>query len=191
MIRKILQWRPRTVLLLAALLIAIIALVDWKIVFEATLGFLYMFPMVLLGTIWGWWPLALTAAFCTYLSDQLDPFPVDMQGPRDILIYVTLVTAGVLSRAVTKAYRREVESLARAEREMLARRALEEQLEFLIESSPAGVLTMTADGEILFANPAAHRLFGVPAGSLPGKRVDRYVAALGSVPSVAETGKIF
>ena len=63
MIRKILQWHPRTVLLLAALLIAIIALVDWKIVFEATLGFLYMFPMVLLGTIWGWWPLALTAAF--------------------------------------------------------------------------------------------------------------------------------
>src|SRR5580700_3573089 len=129
MIHRILQWRPRTVFLLAALLIAAIAITDWKIVFEATLGFLYMFPLVLLGTIWGWWQLALAAAFCTFLSDRLDPFPVDMQVPRNILIYVTLVTAGLLSRAVTRAYRREVESVARAEHEILARRALEEQLE--------------------------------------------------------------
>lgn len=114
-----------------------------------------------------------------------------MQVPRNILIYVTLVTAGLLSRAVTRAYRREVESVARAEHEILARRALEEQLEFLIESSPAGVLTMTAGGEILLANPAAHRLFGVPEGSLPGRRITRYVGALGSVPSIAETDKIF
>ena len=191
MIRSVLQRRPTTVLLLAALLIAAIAVTDWKIVFEATLGFLYMFPLVLLGTIWGWPRLALAAALCTFLSDRLDPFPIDMQIPRNILIFTTLLTAGILSRAVTNAYRREVESLARAGREMLARRAAEEQLEFLIQSSAAAVLTMTADGEILLANPAAHRLFGVGKGSLPGRRITRYVAALGSVPSIAETDKIF
>lgn len=191
MIRGILQRRPTTVLLVAALLIAAIAITDWKIVFEATLGFLYMFPLVLLGTIWGWPRLVLAAALCTFLSDRLDPFPVDMQIPRNLLIFTTLLTAGLLSRAVTNAYRREVESLARAGREMLARRAAEEQLEFLIQSSAAAVLTMTADGEILLANPAAHRLFGVPEGSLPGRRITRYVAALGSVPSIAETDKIF
>jgi two-component system sensor kinase FixL len=191
MIRRILQWRPRTVLLLAALLIAVIAITDWKIVFEATLGFLYMFPLVLLGTIFGWWELALAAAFCTFLSDRLDPFPIDMQIPRNILIFTTLISAGLLSRAVTKGYRRELESLAQARREMLARRSAEEQLEFLIQSSPAAVLTMTADGEILLANPAAHRLFGAPDGSLPGRRITRYVAALGSVPSIADTDKIF
>jgi two-component system, LuxR family, sensor kinase FixL len=191
MIRKTLEWRPSAVLLSAALLIAAIAITDWKIVFEATLGFLYMFPLVLLGTVWGWSRLTLAAAFCTFLSDRLDPFPVDMQIPRNILIFTTLITAGLLSRAVTKAYRREVESLGRAEREMLARRAAEEQLEFLIRSSAAAVLTMTADGEILLANPAAHRLFGAPEGSLPGRRITRYVAALGSVPSIAENDKIF
>lgn len=191
MIRKILEWRPRTVLLLAALLIAAVAVTDWKIVFEATLGFLYMFPLVLLGTIWGWWRLTLAAAFCTFLSEWLDAFPVDMQIPRNILIFTTLVTAGLLSRAMTKAYRREVDSLARAEQEMLARRAAEEQLEFLIQSSAAAVLTMTAEGEILLANPAAHRLFGLAEGALPGRRITRYVSALGSVPSIAETDKIF
>src|SRR5271154_5752877 len=191
MIRRILQWRPGTVFLFAALLIAAIAVTDWKIVFEATLGFLYMFPLVVLGTICAWWQLALLAAFCTFLSEWLDSFPVDMQIPRNILIFTTLLTAGLLSRAVTKAYRREIESLANAAREMLARRAAEEQLEFLIQSSAAAVLTMTAEGEILLANPAAHRLFGLTDGSLPGRRITRYVSALGSVPSIAESDKIF
>src|ERR1700723_1935813 len=133
--RGILQWRPWAVLLLAAFVTSAIAITDWKIVFEATLGFLYMFPLVLLGTISAWWQLALLAAFCTFLSEWLDSFPVDMQVPRDILIFTTLLTAGLLSRAVTKAYRREVESVAQAAREMFARRSAEEQLEFLIQSS--------------------------------------------------------
>src|SRR5580658_5645182 len=191
MIHRILQWRPRTVFLLAALLITGIAITDWKIVFEATLGFLYMFPLVLLGTICAWWQLAFFAAFCTFLSEWLDSFPVDMQVPRNILIFTTLLTAGLLSRAMTKAYRREVDSVAKAAREMLARRSAEEQLEFLIQSSAAAVLTMTADGEILLANPAAHRLFGLPEGALAGRRITRYVPALGSVPSIAETDKMF
>src|SRR5271154_3810331 len=191
MIRRILQWRPGTVFLFAALLIAAIAVTDWKIVFEATLGFLYMFPLVLLGTICAWWQLAIFAAFCTFLSEWLDSFPVDMQIPRNILIFTTLLTAGLLSRAMTKAYRREVASLAQAAQEMLARRAVEEQLEFLIQSSAAAVLTMTAEGEILLANPAAHRLFGVPGGSLPGRRITRYVPALGSVPSTGRSSPSF
>jgi len=184
MIRQILQWRPRTVLAYGALLIAVIAVCDWRIEISATLGFLYIFPMVLLGTVLGWWQLVLAALFCTFLSDRLDPFPMDMESARDILIFLTLATTGLLSIGVTKSYRRETESLA-------AKRAAEEQLAFLIDSSPAAVLTMTAEGEILLANPAAHRLLAVPPGFLPGKSITRYVPALGSVPSVEETSKIF
>jgi two-component system sensor kinase FixL len=164
---------------------------DWKIEFNATLGFLYMFPLVLLGTVCGWWQLVLAALFCTFLSDRLDPFPLEMQIPRDMLIFITLATTGLLSRDVAKGYRREMESLSRVEKEVIARRAAEEQLEFLIQSSPAAVLTMTAEGEILLANPAAHRLFGVPGSTLPGRRIARYIPALGSVPSIDDTAKIF
>ncbi|HYL36911.1 MAG TPA: ATP-binding protein [Bryobacteraceae bacterium] len=184
MIQRILRWGPRTVLAIASTLTGLIALIDWRLVFNATLGFLYMFPMVLLGTVLGWWQLILAASFCTFLSDRLDPFPSDMQTPRDILIFLTLATTGLLSRAVTKGYRQ-------VEKEVVARRAAEEQLEFLIESSPAAVLTMTAEAEILLANPAAHRLFGVPPGSLTGRKIARYVPALGSVPSIDEASKAF
>ena len=184
MIPRILQWSPRAVLAYSALLIALIAVTDWRVEINATLGFLYIFPLVLLGTVLGWWQLILAALFCTLLSDRLDPFPADMESARDVLIFLTLATTGLLSLSVTKSYRREKESLA-------ARRAAEEQLEFLIESSPAAVLTMTAEGEILLANPAAHRLLGVAKGLLPGKRIGRYIPALGSIPSVDETARIF
>jgi two-component system, LuxR family, sensor kinase FixL len=184
MIRRLLQWNPRAALAYAAILIAAIAITDWQAEINATLGFLYIFPMVLLGTVLGWWQLVLAALFCTLLSDRLDPFPTDMESARDVLIFLTLAVTGVLSLSLTKSYRREKESLA-------AQRAAEEQLKFLIESSPAAVLTMTATGEILLGNPAAHRLLGAAEGSLPGKKITRYVPALGSIPSVDETAKIF
>lgn len=184
MIRRVLQWDPGAVLACGAVLIAAIALADWRIEINVTLGFLYIFPMVLLGTVLNWWQLVFAAVFCTLLSDGLDPFPGDMESARDLLIFLTLTITGLLSLNVAKSYRREMESLA-------ARRAAEEQLEFLIESSPAAVLTMTADGEILLANPSAHRLLGVAAGLLHGKRITRYVPALGSVPPVDETARIF
>jgi len=183
-IRRVLQWSPRTALAYAGLLIALIAVADWQVEFNATLGFLYIFPMALLGTVLSWWQLILVAVFCTFLSDRLDPFPMDMESARDVLIFLTLAMTGLLAMNATKSYRRERESQA-------AQRAAEEQLEFLIESSPAAVITMTPQGEILLANPAAHRLLAAEQGSLPGKSIAGYVPALGSIPSADETERIF
>jgi len=184
MIRRILQWSPRAALAYASILTGAIAFTDGKVEIDATLGFLYMFPMVLLGTVLNWWLVIFAALFCTFLSDRLDPFPMDMQIPRDVLIFLTLATTGLLSLAVTRSYRREVQSVA-------AQRAAEQQLEFLIESSPAAILTMAADGEILLANPAAHRLLGVGESSLSGRKITRYVPALGSVPSADDSPRAF
>ena len=184
MINKVMQWSAYTALLYATGLIATIALIDWRIEINATLGFLYIFPMVVLGTVLTWWQLVFAALFCTFLSDKLDPMPIDMESARDLLIFMTLAVTGLLSFRLTKSYRREKESVA-------AQQAAEEQLTFLIESSPAAVVTMAADGQILLGNPAAHRLLGVPAGSLRGRKISRYVPALGSIPSVDQTARVF
>ena len=105
MIRRVLQWSPRTALAYAGLLIALIALADWQVEFNATLGFLYIFPIAVLGTVLGWWQLILVAVFCTFLSDRLDPFPMDMESARDVLIFVTLAMTGFLAMNATKSYR--------------------------------------------------------------------------------------
>jgi PAS domain S-box-containing protein len=186
-----LQWKPRTILACGALLVASIAIIDWQIEFNATLGFLYIFPLALLGIVLNWWQLLLLALFCALLSDRLDPFPADVEAARDLLIFLTVGTTGLLSRAVTSSFRAEVASRTKVEEEARARRAAEEQLAFLIESSSAGVVTMDRKGDILFANPAAHRLLGVPKGSLPGEKISLYIDALASIPQVDEAGGVF
>ena len=184
MIRRLSDWSPRSVVGCAALLVALVAICDWQVEINATLGFLYIFPMMLLGTVLGWWELVLAALFCTLLSDRLDPFPLEMESARDLLIFLTLAVTGLLSSSLTKSYRREKQRFA-------AQLAAEEQLKFLIETSPAAILTMTASGEILLGNPAAHRLLRVGEGLLSGKKIASYIPALGSIPSVDETTKIF
>ena len=191
MIRNLFKQRPAYLLLVAAILIAAIAVADWQLTLDVTLAFLYIFPLVLLGLVLNWWQLTVVALLCTLFSDRLDPFPMEMEGPRDLLIFLTLLTTGLLSRAGAKSYRREMASLAQMESEMVARRAAEEQLEFLVLNSPAAVLTMTSNGEILMANPAAHRMFAVAAGQLPGRRIGRYVPALASVPAVGDGANVF
>ena len=122
MIRQDLQWQPARRSACSPACSPRIALADWQIDINATLGFLYMFPLVLLGTVRGWWQLVLAAAFCTFLSDRLDPFPGTWKSARDILIFLTLVITGLLSLSVTKA----IAGKWRAWREpnrMLARRA--------------------------------------------------------------------
>ena len=107
----------------AGILIAIIAIVDWQVEFNATLAFLYIFPLVLLGTILNWWQLILVTVLCTFLSHQLDPFAMEDQMARDLLVFLTLSITGFLSLGVTKAYRAEMAGRARLEEEVLARRA--------------------------------------------------------------------
>jgi len=184
MIPRFFRSSGRAAILYAAILIAAIAITDWRVEINATLGFLYIFPMVLLGTVFGWWQVILAALFCTFLSDRLDPFPMEMELARDGLIFLTLSVTGLLSLSLTRSYRREREGLA-------VQRAAEEQLKFLIDTSPAAILTMTAMGEILLGNPAAHRLLGVMDGTLSGRNIARYIPALGSIPSSDETTKIF
>jgi PAS domain S-box-containing protein len=184
MIRRVLETSPRAVLALSLTLIAAIAIIDWKVEFNATLGFLYIFPLALLGTIFNWWQVIVAAVFCSFLSDRLDPFPMDVESARDILIFLTLSTTGLLSLGVTKSYRA-------LKREVMARRAAEGQLEFLIESSPAAIVTMTGEGEILLANPAAHRLLGPGEGQLIGRKISRYVEALGSIPRLDQADRLF
>jgi two-component system sensor kinase FixL len=173
----------RTVLA-AGLLIGVIALVDWRVELDVAFGFLYVFPVILVGTVLPRWQIVLVALLCTGLADLFDPYPfvVTVSLGHDILVFTSLAGTGFFANAVTRNRRQEREHLQRVEQEAAARRAAEEQLEFLVKTSPAAILTMTADGVILLANPAAHRLFRVASGGLPGRNIRSYLPALGRVP---------
>jgi PAS domain S-box-containing protein len=178
---------------LAALLTAVVALIDWRVDAPITFGLLYLFPLLLVGTLWRRWQVLLAAVVCTVLSDVFNPyqFSLAMSLPQDMLVFTSLAGGGLFAFEVTRSQKSEREHLRRVESEVEARRAAEQQLEFLIDSSPVAILIMAADHSILRGNQAAHRLFGVPAGALAGRSIRRFVAALGRVSLAGDTPQTF
>src|SRR5580698_4124737 len=59
--------KPGTMLARAVFLIALIALVDWRVETNVSLGFLYLFPMLMVGVSLRRWQIAVCAALCTFL----------------------------------------------------------------------------------------------------------------------------
>ena len=187
------QLSRTTLAVLAFLLTAIVAVIDWRVDAPLAFGFLYLFPILLVGTIWRRWQILLAALLCTLLSDALDPyhFTVAMSLPQAILIFTSLAGTGLFAYEVARSRAIQAEHLSRVECEVQARRAAEEQLEFLIDSSPVAILIAAADHAILRANRTAHRLFGVTAGELPGRNIRRYVPALGRVSLAGDAPQNF
>lgn len=173
MLFHFLRGSPRAVWLQTGLMIAVIALADWRIDAEIPLGFLYLLPMLLAGSAFKRWQIAFIAALCTVLTEAFDSFawfPLQAGIPRDVLIFAAFLGAGLFVREVVRS--RE------------ATRAAEEQLEFLVESSPAAILLMDSDGRILLANDAAHRLLALPKSSLAGRAIRDYLPSLTRVPAL-------
>jgi len=190
---RYLQGTPRVILTCAAILIAIIAFVDWRILTHY-FGFLYLFPMLLVGIVLPPWQIGLTAVLCTVLADLFDPFPFEpliISLSQDALLFMALAGMGMFSHAVAVNRKMEQENRDRVEKEVAARREAEEQLEFLIQTSPVAIVVMSGNGEILIGNSAAHRLFRVGGGELVGRNISRYIPALGYVPSIEDTSQTF
>jgi two-component system sensor kinase FixL len=168
---------------LAGLLIAAIAAVDWRVDAPLAFGFLYLFPILIVGGVCPRWAIVATALLCTALADWFDPYPftLAMALPQDVLVFTSLAGTGMFAYEITRSRQRERENLRRVERESAARREAEEQLSFLIDSSPVAIFTMTVGGAIVLANSAAHRLLALPPGELHGKNVRPFIPALSRV----------
>jgi two-component system, LuxR family, sensor kinase FixL len=175
---------------LAGVLIAAIAVVDWRVDAPLAFGFLYLFPILIVGGVCPRWVIIATALLCTALADWFDPyaFTLAIALPQDVLVFTSLAGTGMFAYEITRSRQRERENLRRVERESAARREAEEQLSFLIDSSPVAIFTMTVGGVIVLANSAAHRLLRVPSGELHGKNVRPYIPALSRVYANGQPG---
>ncbi|MGA2198070.1 MAG: hypothetical protein ABSH40_22585 [Bryobacteraceae bacterium] len=99
MIYRYLYGTRRAVLARAALLIAVIALIDWRVDLNISFGFLYLFPILLVGTASPRWQILATAMVCTALADVFSPLPFTLGNslPQDILVFTSLAFMGILS----------------------------------------------------------------------------------------------
>jgi two-component system sensor kinase FixL len=183
MLSFILRGTNTAVLTRALAMTAAIALIDWRIEGNIPLGFLYLFPMLLVGSVLNRWQIAFAAATCTVLTELFDSFdwfsPAGI--PRDILIFAAFFCMGLFVYEVIHSRQTALHHTLEIEREMSARREAEEQLTVLVESSPAAVFTTNSEGTVLLANEAAHRLFVIPPGRLPGRSIHDFIPSLANV----------
>jgi PAS domain S-box-containing protein len=167
----------------AVLMVCLIALVDWRIEGNIPLGFLYLFPMLLVGSVLNRGQIAIAAAICTFLTELFDAYDwLALSAiPRDILIFAAFFCMGLFVYEVVRSRQTAMQHTLEIEHESRARSEAEEQLKVLVESSPAAVFTTDSDGSVLLANEAAHRLFVIPPGTLPGRSIHEFLPSLGSV----------
>jgi two-component system, LuxR family, sensor kinase FixL len=184
MLSFLVQGNRKQAVIRAALMIAVVALLDWRVEGNVFFGFLYLFPMLMLGNRLPRWQLAAVAAGCTFLAEWLGPghWQPHPGIPRDIFIFTAYFGTGLFAYEAGRNRQLALEHVQEVEQEVELRRDAEQQLKILIESSPAAILTMDATGKVLMANQAAHQLLGFEPETLPGWSIKTFLPPLASVP---------
>src|SRR6202451_4909064 len=184
MLSFFLRGGTKSVLLKAGVLIARIAIADWRADKDVTLGFLYLFPMLMVGSVLTRWQIAIAAALCTFLAEEFDSFDWRPAAgiPRDILIFAAFLGMGLFVYEVVRSRQAALLHLQQIEAESEARRAAAEQLKVLVDSNSVAIFTADSYGTVLQANDAAHRLFALSPGVLPGRSIRLYLPSLINVP---------
>ena len=185
MLSFLLRGSRGAVFLKAAAMIGLIAFIDWRVEKDLPLGFLYLFPMLLVGSVLSRWQIVTVAGCCTFLTEVFDSFQWRPEAgiPRDILIFAAFAGMGLFIYEIVRSRQVTLQHLNLLQNESEARRAAEEQLQVLVETSPAAIFTLDSEGRVLLANDAAHRLLALGPGTLPGKSIRDYLPSLVNVPA--------
>jgi two-component system sensor kinase FixL len=169
----------RNILLITAgALTCLIAVADWYTRPFISIGFLYLFPMMLISGIFGRWQILAASVICAGLQELFSNLPFENAIPRLILSWAGFAGTGLFlfellrNRRIVLAHLDEIESQSRQRQEA------EEQLQTLVNSSPAAILTASPSGEILLANEAAREIFNSGDGDLQGQPIGNYIPAL-------------
>jgi PAS domain S-box-containing protein len=180
---SVLAYRRSRVVAIAAVMIATIGLLDWKVAKEVSFGFLYFFPIFLIASCYGQWQIAVVAAICAILREILGPYNHVYLLPRLFLAWGSYTAAGWLVRGVLANFQKVRDQLLEIQERDRLLRDSEEQLRVLIETSSAAILTLDNTGKIVQANEAGSRLLGPPQEELLGENIALYLPALAQVPS--------
>lgn len=168
-------------LIVAGLLTAAIALVDWWAIHYISLGFLYLFPIIIVGGFLSRPQIVGTALVCALLQEAFSNLPESEAVVRLVFSSIGFVGTGLLVSEMLRNRRIVLKHVEELEHEVKRREDAEWQLRSLIESSPAAILTIDSDGRVLLANEAAQQLLVLGSSPLQGKAIKSYIPALETV----------
>ena len=164
-----------------AAIIPLIAVADWAVGAKASLGLLYILPIMMGATVLSPWQTALLAIVCSALRAEFDlPHPQAVELLlRFIFAFLAYTGLGLFVTALIRNRELALAHLNVVRREQELRREAEEQLKLLAESSPAAILTIDGSGVVLAANNAANELFSIPKDqTLRGRKIGVHLPVL-------------
>jgi signal transduction histidine kinase len=173
----------------AGALIAVIAVVDWAIKPNFSLSFLYLFPIMLAGGFLTRPQIAALGIFCAILGELFSPFPSTDAATRMAMMSTAFVGTGLFVSELVQKRLLALEHVRELSEHIKHREDAEQQVQILIESSPAAIVTVDSAGSIVLANQAAQQLLapgGGPSIPLAGEPIRNYLPAL---ESVAQTNR--
>ncbi len=158
-------WEQRNrirVLALSGLIILMIAVVDWRTEPYVSLGFLYLFPIMLAAGFLPRWVVAALGLACAVLSALFSSLPLSFI--RLGFESLALAGCGLFVGELLRNRRLSAEA--------------QERLRILVETSPAAIVTVNERGLIELANRAANELVVPPDGRLVGSPIAAYFPQL-------------
>ena len=164
---------------LAALLITVIAVVDWRIEPYISLGFLYLFPIMIVGGFLSRTQIVVIALVCAVLDFRNFP-------ENETLVHILFSSAGLMGTGLfvselVRSRRVALQHIEELGKQIELRIDAEGELRILVESSPAAIVTIDANGKILLANEAAEQLLAPDGKPLEGQNITAYLPALQTV----------
>jgi two-component system sensor kinase FixL len=150
------------VLLISGSIILIVAVADWWTMPYVSLGFLYLFPIMLVAGFLPRWAVALLGAACAVLSELFSS--LDRSTVRLAFETLALAGCGLFVAELVRNRRLTLET--------------QERLRALVETSPAAIVTVDQLGFIELANRAAIELMAPRDEKLVGNPISAFLPEL-------------
>jgi PAS domain S-box-containing protein len=160
-------WEPRnrtTVLVASGVAVLAIAGVDWWTKPYFSLGFLYLFPIMVAAAFLPRWAIVVLGIGCALLSERFSNLDPSDSTVRLTFETLALCGCGLFSSEVLRNRRLSLSS--------------QERLRVLVETSPAAIVTIDERGFIELANRAAIELMAPRDGHLIGYPIAAFLPEL-------------
>ncbi|MBV9500648.1 MAG: PAS domain S-box protein [Acidobacteriaceae bacterium] len=182
--------RRTKALIACALVTILISVADWLFP-DLSFGFLYLGPLLVSAIFLSRAQVAICAVVAAVLTQSFGPFKA---WPDTLLRFsVTLVIflgAALFVAEIMRRKRVEADYATKLKEASARRREAEEDARAVIETSPAAILTLKADGTIELANKAAQRLLCLDSGSAPGRNIRDYLPLLADMLKTHRTPSV-
>jgi PAS domain S-box-containing protein len=158
-------WEKRSrmpVLVISGAITILIALLDWWTKPYVSLGFLYLFPVMLAAGFLPRWAVAVLGITCAVLAERFSALNTSFM--RMSLETLALAGCGLFVAELVRNRRMSVEA--------------QERLRALVETSPAAIVTIDERGFIELANHAAAELMAPRDGHLVGNPIAAFLPEL-------------